>query len=267
MDYSQAVILGMVQGLTEFLPVSSSGHLVLGQRLLGLHEPQLLFDVAVHVGTLAAVLVVFWRDIWSMVRGLWATDEEGRRGRKLIMLVAAASVPTAIMGLAFKDYFESMFASLAAVGVALLITGCLLMVTTRAKGRGLDTVNTGPIRALVMGVAQGMAITPGISRSGATIATGLLLGLDREFAARLSFVMSIPAILGALLLQVLHIDDGSAATAALPVMVAGGLTAALVGWAALQFLLKIVRQGRLYLFSYYCWALGLTALAWNFWGN
>ena len=267
MDYGQAVILGVVQGLTEFLPVSSSGHLVLGQRLLGLHEPQLMFDVAVHVGTLAAVLLVFWRDVWSMIRGLWASDEEGRAGRRLIVLVAAASIPTAVMGLAFKDWFESMFASLLAVGGALMITGCLLMVTKLARGKGLDAANTGPLRALVMGVAQGLAITPGISRSGATIATGLLLGLDREFAARISFVMSIPAILGALLLQVLDVAKAGAPGAALPVMLAGGLTAAVVGWAALKLLLSIVRQGRLHLFAYYCWALGLTALAWNFLGN
>lgn len=267
MDYGQAVILGMVQGLTEFLPVSSSGHLVLGQRLLGLHEPQLMFDVAVHVGTLAAVLAVFWRDIWLMVRGLWATDDEGRLGRKMIILVLAASVPTAVMGLMFKDYFESLFASLAAVGVALLVTGCLLMITTRARGRELGVTSTSPLRAFVMGVAQGMAITPGISRSGATIATGLLLGLDREFAARLSFVMSIPAILGALLLQVLDVAKTGAVPSGLPVMIAGGVTAGVVGWAALKFLLSIVRQGRLHLFSYYCWALGLTALAWNYLGN
>lgn len=260
LDSPRAAILGLVQGLTEFLPVSSSGHLVLAQKLLGLQEPELLFDVAVHVGTLFAVLLVFRADIRAMLRGLWARDEEARKGRRLLLLVAAGSVPTAIIGLLFKDYFEALFASILAVGCALLITGFLLMATRLASraGRGLE--QTGWARAFAVGIAQGLAITPGISRSGATISAGLLLGLERELAARFSFVLSVPAILGALALQIRHLD--AQAQVPLAPLLVGAAVAAASGYAALKLLLKLVKGGRLHWFAFYCWALGLLALAW-----
>ncbi|ADK86053.1 Bacitracin resistance protein BacA [Desulfarculus baarsii DSM 2075] len=265
MNFYQAIFLGAVQGLTEFLPVSSSGHLVLGQHLLGLREPQLMFDVAVHVGTLAAVLIVFRDDLLAMIRGLWAGDDRGREGRRLIMLVAVGSVPTALMGFLLKDFFESLFASVAAVGAALLFTGCLLMLTRLASGRGLGLSEVGPGRALLIGLAQGVAITPGVSRSGSTIAVGLLLGLERQLAARLSFLLFIPAISGALLLQLL--DAEASAAPETSILLAGALTAGLVGYVCLRLLLRVVNQGKISYFAYYCWALGLAALAWTTFGN
>ncbi len=260
----QAVILGLLQGITEFLPVSSSAHLVLGQKLLGLDQPELLFDVAVHVGTLFAVLVVFRAEVWAMLRGLWARDQEGRQGRRLLLLVVAGSIPTAFMGLVLKDFFESLFASTAAVGLALLVTGGLLMSTRLAPKatRGLEQTGWG--RAFGVGVAQGLAITPGISRSGATIAIGLMLGIERELAARFSFVLSVPAILGALALQIKHLD--SPAQVPLAPLLTGALVAALSGYAALRVLLRVVKGGRLHWFAPYCWALGLVALAWAWLG-
>jgi undecaprenyl-diphosphatase len=260
----QAAFLGVVQGLTEFLPVSSSGHLVLAQNLLGLKEPELLFDVAVHVGTLLAVLVVFRADIYAMLRGLWARDSEARQGRRLLLLVVAGSVPTALIGLIFKDTFEALFASTLAVGLALLVTGLLLTATRFAPRamRGLEQTGWG--RAVIIGLAQGLAITPGISRSGATISAGLLLGLERELTARFSFVLSIPAILGALALQIKDLGP-AAGTPATPLLV-GAVVAAITGYAALKVLIKLVKGGRLHWFAYYCWALGLTALAWSLWG-
>lgn len=261
----QAAVLGVVQGLTEFLPISSSGHLVLGQRLLGFSEPALMFDVALHVGTLAAVIVVFWEDLFSILRGLFVyRDQEGRRGRRLLWLVVVGSIPTALMGLLLKDIFESMFASLLTVGLALLLTGWLLMATALVTRRDRDLERVGVGRALLVGLAQGMAITPGISRSGATISTALLLGLDRRLAAHYSFVLSIPAILGALALQV-H-DLGPPTQAQLTPMLVGGLTSAISGYAALRVLLRIVQAGRFHWFAPYCFALGLAALAWNFLG-
>ena len=256
----QAIFLGLLQGLTEFLPVSSSGHLVLGQRLMGFREPELLFDVAVHVGTLVAVVIYFRSDLWTMARGLWAKDQNARQGRKLIYLVAAGSIPTALLGLLCKDLFERMFSSLWAVGAALLLTAAFLFLTRLApeKGRGLE--HAGVARAFGVGVAQGLAITPGLSRSGSTIAAGLLLGLDRELAARLSFVMSIPAILGALVLQLAHVGSLSRLQPG-PYLV-GGLTAAVSGYLALRWLLRLVQQGKLYYFSPYCALVGLAALAW-----
>lgn len=260
----EAAVLGIVQGLTEFLPVSSSGHLVLGQRLLGVQEPSLLFDVAVHVGTLIAVLAVFRQDLWEMAQGLWQRGPEGRRGRRLIWLVAVGSVPTAIIGLVFKDHFEAMFSSTLTVGISLLITGSLLMVTGIVPVGRRGTERTGAGRALIIGIAQGTAITPGISRSGATIATALLLGVDRKLAALYSFLLSIPAILGALALQLR--DVGSSPASPWGILVLGGAVAGVTGYAALRILLRVVQAGRLHWFAPYCWALGLAALAWSFWG-
>lgn len=260
----QAALLGLVQGITEFLPVSSSGHLVLSQKLLGLHEPEMLFDVAVHVGTLFAVLMVFRADLYAMLRGLWASDTQARQGRRMLMLVIAGSIPTALMGLIFKDTFEALFASITAVGLALLVTGFILMATHYAPQatRGLEQTGWG--RAVLIGIAQGMAITPGISRSGTTIAAGLLLGLERELAARFSFVLSIPAILGALALQIK--DLGATSQTPMAPLIVGAVVAAITGYAALKLLIKLVKGGRLHWFAFYCWALGLAALGWSFWG-
>jgi undecaprenyl-diphosphatase len=260
LDAASAAVLGVVQGLTEFLPVSSSGHLVLGQQLLGLTEPELLFDVAVHVGTLAAVVVVFRADLWTMVKGLWARGPQGARGRRLLWLVALGTLPAAAAGVLLKSLFESLFASPAAVGAALLFTGCLLMATRLAPSGDRGLARTGPGRALGVGLAQALAITPGVSRSGATIAAGLFLGLERETAARLSFVLSVPAILGALVLQLAHLDPAQAPPLA-PLLV-GAATAAASGLAALKLLLRLVRSGRLHWFAWYCWALGLFAVVW-----
>ncbi|MBU1276026.1 MAG: undecaprenyl-diphosphatase UppP [Proteobacteria bacterium] len=265
MELWQAAALGVVQGLTEFLPVSSSGHLVLGQRLLGFTEPALMFDIAVHVGTLVAVVGVFWRDLWSIMRGLFVwRDGEGRQGRRLLWLVIVGSIPTAIMGFLLKDLFESMFSSLLTVGLALLVTGWLLLATAlvRMPGRPLERVGAG--RALLIGLAQGLAITPGISRSGSTIAMALLLGVNRRMAAHYSFVLSIPAILGAL---VLHVHElGAPSASQLAPMIMGFITAAISGYLALRMLLKIVQAGAFHWFAPYCFAVGLFTLAWNFWG-
>lgn len=262
--HTQAIWLGLIQGLTEFLPVSSSGHLVLGQSVLGLKEPVLLFDIFVHVGTLAAVFVVFRSDILSMLRGLWATDREGRMGRRLLFLIAVGSVPTAALGFFFKDLFESLFASTTAVGVALLITGFFLLLTRLAPTGRHTLQTTGPMRALIVGLAQGLAITPGISRSGLTISVGLLLGIERRLAAHYSFLLSIPAILGALLLQIVHWDPQTEVSVS--TLVTGGVVAAVSGYFALNILLRVVRAGALHWFAPYCWALGLTTLAWSYWG-
>lgn len=258
----QAAILGFVQGLTEFLPVSSSGHLVLLQHLMGYREPELLFDVSVHVGTLFAVLMVFRNDLYGMLRGLWAHDDDARQGRRLLLLVIVGSIPTGIIGLTFKDTFETFFSSTTVVGIALMCTGLLLFATHLVKQTARGIEQTGWGRALIIGVAQGMAITPGISRSGATIAAGLLLGVNREVAARFSFVLSVPAILGALALQINDLE-APAQTNWTPIIL-GALVAAVSGYIALKLLLKLVRGGRLHWFAYYCWALGITALAWSY---
>ncbi|MBU2552292.1 MAG: undecaprenyl-diphosphate phosphatase [Proteobacteria bacterium] len=270
METIKAVTLGLIQGLTEFLPVSSSGHLVLGQHLFGIKEPEILFDVLLHLGTLAAVFIVFRRDIASLVREFfrlptrlknravaaeaWRTEDDFR----LLILIVAGSVPTALIGLLFKDIFESLFASTRAVGLALIVTGVVLFLTrwsAGARGRKTGAFRAGD--ALIVGLAQGLAITPGLSRSGLTISTGLYLGLDRDLAARFSFLLSIPAIFGALILQL----RSAAPTSFSPLDMGLGFLAALIsGLAALVVLLRLVRGGRLHYFAWYCWAIGLLSL-------
>ncbi len=254
----QAVILGLIQGLTEFLPVSSSGHLVLAQRLLGLREPVLTFDIALHLGTLVAVIIFFRRDIAGIVQGILGRGAERTSYTRLLLLIILGSLPTAVVGLAFKDTFEAMFASVTAVGVSLLITGALLLAAGLAGRPRRDLAETRSWHALLIGLAQGLAITPGISRSGSTISTALLLGLKRELAVRFSFLLSIPAILGAVALQVLDLPAG--ADLAWGPLLLGALVAGLSGWLALKLLLDLVKRGRIHWFAYYCGALGLLAL-------
>ena len=267
----QAVALGAVQGLTEFLPVSSSGHLVILQNLFGLHEPELLLDICLHAGTLMAVLIVFWREIRSILvtligfparlktaggwRPLWRHDPDVR----MIGLIVIGSVPTALLGLLFREITDRLFGAVWIVGVMLMVTGTVLWLTRRAgqQGRSLDAA-TGR-DALVVGLVQGLAIIPGISRSGSTISAALFLGMDRELAGRYSFLLSIPAILGAL---VLGLDSTMAqSTLSAGAIAAGTLVAGMVGYVALKVLLRMVRKGRLYVFAPYCWIVGCIALA------
>jgi len=270
-----AIILGIIQGLTEFLPVSSSGHLVLGQQLFGINEPEIFFDVILHLGTLAAVCIVFWREIWSLVmeffrlpgtlkgRDSLAAAWQERPHFRLLILIAAGSIPTGLLGFIFKDFLESLFASTLAVGLALLFTGLILFLTRWIKFGSKKITGFRIIDALLIGLAQGLAIIPGVSRSGFTISTGLFLGLERELAARYSFLLSIPAILGALALQF----DGMATSSFKPLELGLGFLAAVIsGWFAIIVLLKIVRGGNLYYFAYYCWLVGLITLGVTFFG-
>ncbi len=253
----ESALLGVLQGLTEFLPVSSSGHLVLAQSLVsGFSQPGVLFDVFLHFGTLLAVFVYFRADIARLARavlpGAAAAD------RKLLLLLAAATVPTGVIGVAFREPLEALFHAPRAAAVMLLVTGALLWVSEVA-GRprdGLDRIGWG--RALAVGTVQGLAIIPGISRSGSTIATATLLGVRPEAGARFSFLLSIPAILGAVVLQAPGI--GSVSTADLGVYAAGGVAAFAAGLVAIRFLMAAIRQGRFRWFAVYCWAVGLSYL-------
>ena len=271
MEPIEAVLLGVVQGLTEFLPISSSGHLVLFQSLLGLREPAVLFDIFLHVGTLVAVCAVFFNDIrailLSLLRlpALWAAAGGLRRlyadntDVRMAVLIVIGTLPTVVLGLAFKEIAERLFSSVGIVGCMLVITGSLLWVTRRTppQGRSLSMMTVRD--ALLIGFVQGLAITPGISRSGATISIALLIGVQRELAGRYSFLLSLPAICGALLLGL----DSSAFQNTVPAttILVGTAAAAVVGYLALLALLRLVRKGHLYRFAPYCWVVGLTALA------
>jgi undecaprenyl-diphosphatase len=270
MDHIDAVILGVVQGLTEFLPISSSGHLVLFQHLLGFREPELLFDAALHFGTLLAVCIHFRRDLRAMVvdagwliRQPFARTPHPPSSRlPLVWWIFVGSLPTALIGLMFKDAFEKAFGSVPLVGAMLLVTGTLLLLTRITTRFGTSKQTMGLLTALAIGTVQGIAIIPGISRSGATIACGLFLGLERELAARFSFLLSIPAITGALLLQLVEGDAGRIPPGTL---IIGVVASGLVGLLALRVLMGMVRRGRLSFFAPYCWIVGLVLLFSNLW--
>jgi len=240
-----ALILGVVQGITEFLPISSDGHLAIAQRLLGL-SPDLAITVLLHAGTLAVVVVAFRRDLHSTLRGTLrlVTGPRGDPDARLALHVLVASIPTAAIGLLLRHPVERWTSSPGVVSLCLVATAVILLSTFRAKGeRSIEFA-----RALAIGVAQGLAVLPGLSRSGSTIAVALLLGVARPEAARFSFVASIPAVAGALALELPALRLGSADV--VPAL-AGVLVAAASGAIALAVLLRVVRAGRIWAFAIY----------------
>jgi undecaprenyl-diphosphatase len=254
-----AAILGVVQGVTEFLPVSSSGHLVLFQSHLPVMGDHVAFDLGLHLGTLLPVLAIYRKDIAGILNDAFRGEGSwlSRPGIRLMLMVVVGSIPTAAIGLAFEDVFEAMFSDTLSVGVAFAVTGTLLWFTRRAR-TGSTTETTMSIgQALAIGTIQGLAITPGISRSGSTIALALFLGLDREAAARYSFLLSIPAIVGAFILKA---PDLETAGAAWQPLVIGFITAAVTGYFALHLLLRFVRSGNLDRFAWYLWPLAAVAI-------
>jgi len=260
----QATVLGIFQGLTEFLPVSSSGHLVLLEQLFGLQEPDLTFDVMVHLGTLLAVVVALWEEISLLLMGLKPSTKgiDGERikaGRRLILLLVVGTIPAAIAGLVAKDFVEGLFGSVSFVGVALLITGTLIWWAEGRPRTGRSLEEMVPLDALWIGIWQIIALAPGISRSGSTISAGLTRGFNRVDAARFSFLLSVPAIAGAVVLQM---DDLMLAisSGAWGPLFAGTVAAAATGFVAIRVLLQLVKDHSLRIFSYYTWTIGLLVL-------
>jgi undecaprenyl-diphosphatase len=231
--------------------MSSFGHLVIVEEYLGLELP-LIFNVMLHLGTMFVVLVVFWRDIINIVKALVSLDFKTDEG-KLALFIAVGSVPTALIGFFFHDIFESFSHNLLAVGVALLITGFVLFVSERRKtDRELSYLDS-----LLIGTAQGIAITPGISRSGVTIATGLLRRVKKEIAFKYSFLLSVPAVIGATAMESRDLVVGNVDVVALFL---GAITSMMVGYISLKFLQKIVMKEKFHLFAYYCWIVGLITV-------
>jgi len=259
MNYLNAIVLGLIQGLTEFLPVSSSGHLAIAQHYLpGFDQPGLLFDILLHLATMGAVLIYFRRDILMLLTSPWRRGEEARDYRRLLLLIIVASVPTGLIGLGFKDFFEGLFENIPVVACMLLVTGTLLWLAERLARaeRSLAALNWRD--ALITGVVQGLAVIPGISRSGSTIATLLLRRIDGQSAARFSFLMSLPAIFGATLLSMRDLE--AVQPGQLGAYGVGMLIAFVSGLAAIHFLLALLRQKRLIFFALYCWAVGALFL-------
>jgi len=270
MELHQGIILGIIQGLTEFLPVSSSGHLVLGQSFFGITQSQLTFDISVHMGTLLAVLVVYSSDILAMLLSLYRffvravlfkpvshlINED--KNLQMAGLIVIGSIPTALIGLALKQFEHVLFSSTVLVGMMLILTGTILWISRHYYFSKNRETKFSLKKAFAIGGCQGVAVLPGISRSGTTIAVGMFMGLDRHTAAKFSFLLSIPAIAGA---QVLSIKDMINSGFVLnPVTIYATIASFITGLIALKILLRLVHSGRFHLFAPYCWLIGSLVL-------
>lgn len=269
MTILQALILGVVQGLTEFLPVSSSAHLVFVPAVMRI-PPSVAFDTLLHLGTLLAVIGYFRKDVAALVKAFVRSladipGKKFRRGlredsfKRLAWLIVVGSIPAGVLGFLFKKFFETLFHSETAVAVLLIVTGAILWLAERTKRGNKQAEDMTMSDSLVIGLAQAAAIAPGISRSGATISAGLFLGLERRMAARFSFLLSIPAILGATVLQLKGISAGFHLSAG--VFLAGLISAFVSGWLAILVLMDIIQKRSLRVFAYYCWLVGGVFLA------
>jgi undecaprenyl-diphosphatase len=263
----EAIVLGIIQGLTEFLPVSSSGHLALTQYFFKIREPQLFFDIMLHLGTLGAVAVVFRRDIRDIFLSLFGREPKARRdssyrmtksyGRRFALLIIVGMIPTVIIALILSKFVEALFVMPLFVSGMLIVTGIVLWSSSRFSSvdkapRGLNLIS-----ALIIGTAQGIATIPGISRSGTTISAALMRGVDREEAARYSLLLSVPAIIGAVILE---LKDLSGVDVPVWTVVGGTLAAFVVGYLAIRLLLRTLRKGRFPRFAYYCWGISVIAI-------
>ncbi len=289
MDLFKSVIMGIVQGIAEFLPISSDGHLALMKHILHMEtDTGLLFDVLLHLGTLIAIFIAFWKDIWELVlEGLRMTGDlfcnlgrllrnSSSPGkvkykkvvstpyRRFVMLIIVATIPTGIIGVVFEDMIEVAGAALLVPGLCLVLTGLLLLIADRVKAGKKTEAEAGYHEAGLIGVAQGLAILPGLSRSGATITTSLLFGFDKDFAVKFSFIMSIPAVLGAVILQLKDFSMATVSQTDLYSYLIGTIVAAAVGYISIKTMLIIVRGKKFKFFAYYCFVIGTIAVVSHF---
>lgn len=275
MSLLTALFLGIIQGITEFLPVSSSGHLSIAQNLFKIQavgEEHVFFDLLLHLGTLIAIFVAYWADIVDMVREFFAgardlvkgtTPKPVPPGRRMIALIVVATLPLFVI-LPIKKKVESLYYNTTFIAVALIVTGCLLFASDRVK-KGRKTAKTATWKdALIVGIAQAFATLPGISRSGTTITAGTFTGYDRKFAVRFSFLMSIPAVLGAVVLDVADALAEGIDPALLGVYAVGVISSAIFGYLSIRFLNMIAAKGKFGAFAYYCWAAGILTLILTF---
>ena len=274
MTFLSSFLLGLVQGIAEFLPISSSGHLSIAQNLLGMSDAGTVpefFDVLLHLGTLVAVFVAYWADIKDMVleffRGAGdlihhSTPNPVPPARRLILLIILGTLPLFVV-LPVKDAVQSLSNSMVFIGAALIVTGVLLFVSDRVKkGRKNERTATW-LDVLIVGLGQAIATMPGISRSGMTITTGCFVGFERKFAVRFSFLLSIPAVLGANILSLADAAKAGINWAEVPVYLVGVVTAAVVGYLCIRLLRFIADRGKFGAFAYYCWAVGVLTLVLN----
>jgi undecaprenyl-diphosphatase len=257
-----AIILGFVQGASEFLPISSSAHLVITQGLLHINEPSIFLEVALHVGTLLSVLIYFRRDVMELLGGffiyiLTRKKKQNERHFRQGVYIILGSIPAAVGGILLKDWFEQRFDSVSFSGYMLLITAVILLLTWFALNRKYP-INA--VRALIIGIAQFCAILPGISRSGSTIAAGLFLGITPREVARFSFLLSLPAVFGAALLKAVELRHATLSSDDLTHFAIGAFVSFIIGMAAIHYLLKIVSSRHFYLFGFYCLLVGIFTI-------
>ena len=274
LSYLQAIILGIVQGLGEFLPISSSGHLAILEYFFGIKgESVLLFAVMLHLGTLVSVFVIYWHDIVALCWELILTLKDIFTGkglridaspnRRLGFMIVVATIPTGLMGVLFNDAFTSFYGSMIAIGIGLLITGTILWIAERF-GRGRCQVEKMKFRhAVFIGIMQGIAITPGISRSGSTLFGGLFMGLERNFALRFAFLVSIPAILGSAITELPPALEAGVPSSVLGPIIVGTLVSAVMGFVAIKAMLRLVANLKLSVFSFYTWGLGILIILYS----
>ncbi|MDF2606047.1 MAG: bacitracin resistance BacA family protein [Bacillales bacterium] len=259
MNNFEAFILGLIQGLTEFLPISSTGHLFLGRHLFGLDEAGLFLDTMLHIGTLLAVFVYYKDEFIKMIRNPFS---------KLTYLLVVGTIPAVIIGLSFKDYFEEISVSGATIGWEFLVTGAFMYYGDTIKNGYKKMQDISYTDALIIGSFQAAAIFPAVSRSGLTIVGGLLRKLDRETTAYFSFLLSTPAILGAIILQSKDLFAGnSAETISTNALIIGTISSAFFGYIAVKWMINYLKKGSLKQFAYYVWALGLFIIAMQFLGK
>lgn len=274
MTYLQAVILGLIQGLAEFLPISSSGHLALLQHFFGITgDNVIIFTVLLHVGTLISVFFMYWKDILELIVELGITIRDlvtgkglrldERPTRKLGVMIIVATIPTAIIGFTLNDFFEGLYGNILFIGIGFLITGTFLFLSEKFGQNRKNIEKMNFRNAIFVGVMQGVAIYPGISRSGSTLMAGLTAGLKREFAVRFAFLISIPAIMGSALVEGKNAIEAGIDTSVIGPVLAGMAVAAISGVLAIKLMIRVVSDKKLKYFSYYVWALGIAVIAYS----
>ncbi len=288
MNILKALLMGLVQGITEFLPVSSSGHLAIFKKVLGINlDSGMYFDVMLHLGTLVAVIIVFREDIWGMIREFWGMLVTifanflvfimRRKGntrytyfkvvnssyRKLVLMVLISTVPTGILGMVGSELVERASETLWIVGICLILTAVLLFLADKHPDGTMRIKDASYSGAFIMGISQGVATMPGLSRSGTTIATGLMLGYNKKLAVKYSFIMSIPAILGAVVVKLGDLKNEAFGSANLPGYILGTVVAGVTGYFSIKYMLKLIRRKRYIGFAIYCAVLGVVAIVFS----
>lgn len=267
MNFIEAILLGLLQGITEFLPVSSSGHLVLASSLLGSDlAPGITFEIVVHFGSFCSIVLYFRQSLGKLIRGILEslTPQAARENRfaqgpdtYLALVILVSMIPAGLVYVFLEEHIERLFDSPALVSMMLMVTGVLLFLTKFASN---NTKEVGLFRGLMMGLAQGFALIPGVSRSGSTIATGLFLGVKRDEVANFSFLMVLPVLGGAMLLDLLDIFSNGIEMSAALVLFTGFLTSFLSGYFALKYLIILLRKDKLHYFAFYCWVVGVSGI-------